>query len=117
MTPYTMNGNYTHRVNLANGSTLSARIDGQYQAAHLSTDLQEQYLALGYEQYVRLPSQLIGNLSAVWASNGGRYSLSAYVRNFTDAKYNTYTVSTTLTQLGVTYNDPRTYGAQASVHF
>jgi iron complex outermembrane receptor protein len=118
LTPYTITANYTHEFNLPGGSTVSARIDGRYEAAHLSSNVHVDLLSIGYDQYVRLGSRTIGNLSAGWASNGGRYSINAYVRNFTDKIYTNYAIiSSNLNQLTVTYTDPRTYGAQASVRF
>jgi iron complex outermembrane receptor protein len=117
MTPYTITANYQHVFNLSNGSTVSAHIDGRYTAAHASSDLQAQYLAIGQDQYVQVGGQTIGNLNLGWASSGGRYSVSGYVRNFTDVKYTTYTVSTQLTRLGVNYSDPRTYGVIVSARF
>jgi len=124
MTPWTINGNFTHVFNLSGGSTLSARIDGQYQAAHQSTDLQAQYSNLvtpwapggvNFNQYAYLEPRLVGNLSAVWTT--GRYALSAYVRNFTNVHYKQYTVSTNTTRLGLDWSDPLTFGAQLAVHF
>ena len=103
--------------NLSNGSTVSAHIDGRYTAAHPSSDLQAQYLAIGQDRYVQVGGQTIGNLNLGWASNGGRFSVSGYVRNFTNVKYTTYTVSTQLTRLGVNYSDPQTYGAILSARF
>jgi iron complex outermembrane receptor protein len=117
MTPYTVTANYAHEFHLPGGTTLSARIDGRYEAAHLGSDLQAQYLAIGHDQYVWLGGRTIGNLSAGWASADGRISISAYVRNFTNVQYTSYSVSTALTRLGVSWSDPRTYGAQASVRF
>jgi iron complex outermembrane receptor protein len=117
MTPYTITVNYEHLFNLADGSTFTAHIDGLYYAAHLSTDLQAQFLAAGMEQYVQLGSRTIGNLMGTWASNGGRYSISAYVRNFTNEQQTSYSVSADLTHLGVAYSDPRTYGAIVSARF
>jgi iron complex outermembrane receptor protein len=116
-TPYTFTADYEHVFTLFDGSTLMARIDGRYEAAHVGTDLQSQYLAVGEQQYVELGSRTIGNLSANWASSGGRYSVSAYVRNFTNKQYTTYSVSADLTHLGVAFSDPRTYGALVSVRF
>jgi outer membrane receptor protein involved in Fe transport len=115
LTPYTINGNYTHVFNLPGGSILSARIDGQYQAAHQAEDLQAQYLNIGFAQYEHREAELIGNLSAVWST--GRYSLSAYVRNFTGQQYKLYTVSTNLTRVALDWSDPRTFGAKLAVHF
>lgn len=117
LTPYTISANYEHVFNLPGGSTVSARIDGRYEAAHLSSNLHVDWLRLGYDQYVRVGSRTIGNLSGAWASNGGRYSISAYVRNFTDTQYTSYNVMGDPTSLVVSWTDPRTYGAQASVRF
>jgi len=120
MTPHTMTANYTHEFHLPGGSTLSARIDGRFEAAHLGSDLHADYLRFGMKPYVQLSSRTTGNLSAAWASDGGRYSVSAYVRNFTDKQYASYGVSpTSPTQgrFGLNWTDPRTYGAQLSVRF
>ena len=87
MTPTTITANYEHVFNLPGGSTLSARIDGRYEAAHLTQNLHVDWLRLGYDQYVHVGSRTIGNLTAAWSSDGGRYSISAYVRNFTDKQY------------------------------
>jgi outer membrane receptor protein involved in Fe transport len=59
----------------------------------------------------------VGNLSASWASSGGRQSVSAYVRNFTNKQYINYTVQGDPTALIVGWTDPRTYGVTASVRF
>jgi iron complex outermembrane receptor protein len=117
MTPYTITANYEHVFNLAGGSTLSARIDGRYMPAHLTTDLHVDYLRIGYDQYVREGARTTGNLSAAWANNGGHLSIAAYVRNFTDAKYTSYAVGIDPTRLNTFYSDPRTYGALVSVRF
>jgi outer membrane receptor protein involved in Fe transport len=117
MTPYTITANYEHVFNLPGGSILSARIDGKYEAAHLAQNLHVDYLRIGYDQYARVGSRTIGNLSAAWASEGGRYSISAYVRNFTDTLYTSYNVAGDKSALTVSWTDPRTYGAQASVRF
>jgi hypothetical protein len=117
MTPYTITANYEHVFNLSNGSTLSARIDGKYEAPHLTTNLHVDYLALGMGKYVEVGSRTIGNLTAAWASVGGRYSISAYVHNFADERYVSYGVSADLAKLSVNYVDPRTYGAMVNVRF
>jgi iron complex outermembrane receptor protein len=117
MTPYTITANYEHMFNLAGGSTLTAHIDGEYQAAHLSANLQATYLALGFQQYVYEGARTIGNLSANWASNGGRYMVSAYVRNFTNREYVNYAANGTPNTLNVTWTDPRIYGALVNVRF
>jgi iron complex outermembrane receptor protein len=118
LTPYTITANYSHEFLLPGGSTVSARIDGRYEAAHPASNLHVDWLKIGYDRYVYLGARTIGNLSAGWASEGGRYSINAYVRNFTDKQYAIYGVQgTNLNQLTLTWSDPRTYGAQASVRF
>jgi len=117
LTPSTITANYEHVFALAGGSTLLARIDGRYEGAHLTQNLHADWLAMGYGKYPYLSSRTIGNLSGVWASDGGRYSVSAYVRNFTDRKYIGYTVQGDPTSLAVGWNDPRTYGATFAVRF
>ena len=74
-------------------------------------------LALGFKQYVFVNGRTIGNLSANWASNGGRYAVSAYMRNFTNRQYINYAVNGIPNQLNVSWTDPRIYGVLASVHF
>ena len=59
----------------------------------------------------------MGNLSANWASNGGRIAVSAYVRNFTNRQYINYSANGTPNTLNVTWTDPRTYGALVYVRF
>jgi len=121
MTPYTITANYNHTFNFSNGSNLSARIDGRYEAAHLGTDLHIDFLRYGLQQYVQLGARTIGNLSATWASMGGRYSLNAWVRNFTNVKYTSYGVGNSSippqNRLNLNWSTPRTYGVQASVRF
>ena len=117
LTPNTVTANYEHVFDLPGGSTFMAHIDGKYLAAHLNANLQVDYLALGFQKYVYEGAQTIGNLSATWASNGGRYSVSAYARNFTNRQYITYTTNGLPNQLAVNLNDPRTYGALVAVRF
>ena len=115
LTPHTISANYEHVFDLPGGSTLSARIDGRYEDAHLTENLHVDYLRLGFDRYAYVGSRTIGNLTGTWASDGGRYLISAYVRNFTDKQYIAYDVQTTT--LAVSWNDPRTYGALVSVRF
>jgi outer membrane receptor protein involved in Fe transport len=117
LVPSTISANYEHVFTLSGGSTLSARIDGRYESAHLTQNLHADWLALGYGQYVDVGSRTIGNLSGTWSSSGGRYSISAYVRNFTDEHYQSYGVAGDPTSLSVNWIDPRTYGALLSVRF
>jgi iron complex outermembrane receptor protein len=117
LVPNTVTANYEHVFNLPGGSTFMAHIDGEYQAAHLTANLHTDYLALGFKQYVFVDGRTIGNLSANWTSSGGRYAVSAYMRNFTNRQYINYAVNGLPNQLNVSWTDPRIYGVLASVHF
>lgn len=108
---------YDHTFNLPGGSTLMARIDGQYYSPHLTDNLHADLLALGQEQYVEAGSQTIGNLSGTWSAQSGHLSVTAYVRNFTNARYTTYTFQGSEQSLGADWNDPRIYGVILSAHF
>lgn len=115
--PYSISANYEHVFDLPNGSTLSARIDGRYEAAHLTQDLHTDLVALGYSNYVHVDSRAFGNLSATWASGDGRYVISSYVRNVTNTKYITHIVGGDTTALYVNWTDPRTFGVVLSAKF
>jgi iron complex outermembrane receptor protein len=117
LTPYTITANYEHIFNMPGGSTLTAHVDGRYEAGHLAQNLHIDWLRIGYDKYAYIGSRAIGNLSAAWASDGGRYSVSAYVRNFTNKKYTSYTVQIDPDALMTNFSDPRTYGAMFSVRF
>jgi iron complex outermembrane receptor protein len=116
-TPYTLTANYEHVFNLPGGSTLSARIDGRYEAANNISNVHVDLVRIGYDQYAHVSARTTGNLSAGWASEGGRYSISAYVRNFTDKQYKTYTIGGDLHALTVAFTDPRTYGVTLAARF
>lgn len=117
LTPHTITANYEHVFDLPGGSTLSARIDGKFESSHLTANLHADWLAMGYDRYVRVDARTIGNLSATWTSDGGRYLVNAYVHNFTDAKYTNYRVGINSQSIGVTWNDPRTFGVMLSANF
>jgi outer membrane receptor protein involved in Fe transport len=93
------------------------RIDGQYYSPHLTDNLHADLLALGQEQYVRAGSQTIGNLSGTWSAQNGHLSITAYVRNFTNERYTTYTFQGSEQSYLADWNDPRIYGAIVSAHF
>ncbi|MDB6012467.1 MAG: TonB-dependent receptor [Gammaproteobacteria bacterium] len=115
--PNTVTGYYEHTFNLPGGSTLMARIDGQYYSPHLTDNLHADLLALGQEQYVETGSHAIGNLSGTWTSQDYHLSVTAYVRNFTNERYTTYMFQGSEQSFGADWNDPRIYGVMVSAHF
>lgn len=115
--PNTVTAFYEHTFNLPGGSTLMGRIDGQYYSPHLTDNLHADLLALGQEQYVRAGSQTIGNLSGTWSAENGHLSITAYVRNFTNERYTTYTFQGSEQSYLADWSDPRIYGAIVTAHF
>jgi iron complex outermembrane receptor protein len=115
--PHTVTAYYEHTFDLPGGSTLMARIDGQYYSPHLTDNLHADLLALGQEQYVKAGSQTIGNLSGTWMALDGHLSITAYVRNFTNQRYTTYTFQGSEQSYLADWNDPRIYGVIVSAHF
>jgi iron complex outermembrane receptor protein len=115
--PHTITAYYEHTFNLPGGSSLMGRIDGQHYSAHRTDDLHAQLLALGLGQYAEAGSQTIGNLSGTWAAEDGHLSITAYVRNFTNARYTTYTFNGSATSFLADWNDPRIYGLIVAAHF
>ena len=117
MTPTTVTANYEHVFELPGGSTWLARIDGKYESSHLTDDLHVDYLRMGLAQYFQVASRVTGNLNSTWSSAAGRYSVSAYVRNFTNKRYVTYTLQGDPTNFLADWTDPRTYGIVVSAAF
>ncbi len=115
--PNTATGYYEHTFNLPGGSTLMAHIDGQYYSPHQTDNLHADLLAVGLEKYVEVGSQTIGNLSGTWSVKDGHLSITGYVRNFTNARYTTYTFQGSALSFGADWNDPRIYGAIISARF
>jgi iron complex outermembrane receptor protein len=117
LVPSTVTAFYEHVFNLPGGSTLMGRIDGQYFSPHRTSNLQTAQLAVGDDQYVKVGSQTIGNLSGTWSDKSGHLSITAYVRNFTNERYITYTYANDPNNFNVDWNDPRIYGAIVTAHF
>ena len=115
--PSTVTAFYEHTFKFSGGSSLLARIDGQYYSPHLTDNLHADSLALGLEQYVRAGSQTIGNLSGTWLAESGHLSVTGYVRNFTNQRYTTYTFQGSEQSFGADWSDPRIYGVILSAHF
>jgi len=117
LVPDTVTAYYEHLFNLPGGSTLRTRIDGEYYSPHRSIDLHYQLLAAGREPFAQMGAETLGNLSATWAAANKRVSVTAYARNFTNARYITYTYQGDPNSYVVDWNDPRLYGAMVSAHF
>jgi iron complex outermembrane receptor protein len=117
LVPNTVTAYYEHLFNLPGGSTLRTRIDGEYISPHRSIDLHYQLLAAGREPFAQMGAETLGNLSATWSAPNKRLSVTAYARNFTNARYITYTYQGNPNSYVVDWNDPRIYGAMVSARF
>lgn len=117
ITPHTITASYQHTFEIPGGSKVSARIDGKYESAHRTQNLHVDLLRIGYGKYAQVGDRTIGNAQLTWMSENDRYSFSAYVRNFTNEKYATYSVGGNLNALDVTYVDPRVVGVVLSASF
>jgi iron complex outermembrane receptor protein len=125
ISPFTLSASYEHDFNLADGSTLSVKSDADYFSSFDSGALTPATAAAGKDAYVRVNSQILGNLSVTWASASGRYSVSGYIRNLADNRYkNTGGISLNYTATGeAQYSttgrqyDPRTVGILEHIAF
>jgi outer membrane receptor protein involved in Fe transport len=112
--------NYDHFFHLAGGSTLAFHGDVQWLSSH-EGDLSESVATNVGAWAVRVQAQVLGNLSATWASPRSHYTLTGYVRNVGDNRYITSVVATTPAVTPETYTptqyDPRTFGFIAAVKF
>lgn len=133
--PSTVSANYEHTFKLAGGSSLLARIDttwhSSYQNFNPSNNVLSAtnnvnapgpppaYIGPGILAYSQLASGAVGNINLNWMSAGDKYSVGAYVRNFTDKRWLTYEVSslTPVQQVNAYQTDPRTYGVILSAKF
>ncbi len=126
MVPHTVTANYRHVFDLPGGSRITARVDGKYESAYVYQNLQVELLTLpapgcgsscsvNYGNYAKLPGEATGNAQITWTSPDRAYSVTGYVRNFTDTKYLTYTVGTP--PFAAQWNDPRVFGVILSASF
>ncbi len=117
--PQTAMGSYLHIFDLPGGSKLEARVAGRFLAAHDLASVGQELAAQGGGAYIRVDSQLIGDVTGTWTTGDGRYSVTGYVRNLSD---NRYTTGVQLQQVvplvanGTQY-DPRTYGLMLSARW
>jgi outer membrane receptor protein involved in Fe transport len=115
--PHTVQASYQHTFDVANGHNIQARIDGKYESAHRTDDLHIDFLNAGQSKFVNVGDRLVGNAQISFVTEDKRYSLTTYVRNFTNAKHPTLTVGGNLNAIDVYNREPRTFGIVASARF
>lgn len=115
--PHTIQASYQHTFDVAGGGSVQARIDGKYESAHRTDDLHIDHLNAGQGRFVNVGDRAVGNAQLSFVTEDRRYSLTAYVRNFTNAKHPTYAVGGNPNGIDVYNREPRTIGIVASVRF
>jgi len=102
--------NYLFRYNFdALGGNLAAQIDGAW--------YDDQFLEVTNGPGTVQPSYNVSNARLTWTSGSEAFSVTAWVRNFTDEDYKLYSLD--LGELGVTtfYAPPIMYGVNARLSF
>jgi outer membrane receptor protein involved in Fe transport len=117
--PQMATAGFDHSFRLPNGSTINAHADGRWLAPYDLQALTSSELAAGWEPYVHVGNEIIGDVSGTWTSQRGHYSVTGYVRNVSDNRYLTAAGLQSLSPITGTGSlyDPRTYGMVLSIHW
>ncbi len=125
--PFTADVSYDHTVPLPGSSTLTLHGDARWHSPYdfgsiTSLQLNPPGGGPSYFPYIRTESAWIGDLNATWASVGGKFSVTGYVRNVSNIRYKTPGPGLAGEPPGpvtstVTLSDPRTYGVVLSTRF
>jgi len=116
ITPFTASLSYDHTFHLPADSTLTFRGAARYLAGHPVTNVTAPQRAAGTEPYLLVDAQVVGDLSATWASASDRFSVTGYVRNVDDKQFKVSAFAQT-GSVTSSPSDPRTYGAVLNVNF
>jgi iron complex outermembrane receptor protein len=110
--PFTANLSYDHLFNLTQGPTITVHGDVRYLSPHDDTNIWPSQLDSGLYPYIRVGSEVVGDINASWLLGDGKFSLTGYVRNVGDNRYKAQITITPIAGggVGATPYDPRTYG-------
>lgn len=118
---WTITAGYSHNFNLANGGSLTARIDAKYQSEYFLTYI-EKSVGLDMETYEATVTYLGGvriqeayhteDFSLIYAQPEGKWTLTGYVKNIEN-----YAVKLSYLASSLVIGAPRTYGGILSVRF
>jgi iron complex outermembrane receptor protein len=102
---FTIQTGYTHTFPLGNGGDIAAHVDSQLNSDYVNTNF-------GNGVQFRYPSYTKSNANLTYTAPGGRYSVSAFVKN----------IENTITFSGyasgrIYVSEPRLYGVRAGVKF
>jgi iron complex outermembrane receptor protein len=107
--PWSITASYSHNFLLPNGGDLKATIDANFKSGYRLTWKEEEY-PYNYQE-----SHHLENLSLVYSSPGGMWSLTGYVKNISDYAVKTMYRSDRGGFLSI--GAPRTYGGVLTVKF
>ncbi|VVT09533.1 conserved exported hypothetical protein [Sphingomonas aurantiaca] len=123
--PFRTQVNYDHDIDLSDGSSITLHGDVRFLSSFYSAPLR-QNLVDGALDAARTRSQFVEDVTATWRSRDNRLSLSAYVRNVSNNRYN-INAGVNLAGVNATgqgliaatreLSDPRTYGLVLSTKF
>jgi iron complex outermembrane receptor protein len=110
---------YDHRLEFGRGFALMLHADVVYNGEYDTQRTTVAEAASGNKPYVNQGAQAVGNLSATLQFAEGRYGITGYVRNVTDATYKILGTGPTppFIAASATLSDPRTWGAIVSARF
>lgn len=112
-----VSGGYEHAFMLNGGAQLTWSVDAHYQSKSM-TDFDASNYPVQNPAYVQ-GAYTIANSSLTYASDGGKYSFTAYSRNITNKLYKAALGNSNPAGSPPSYafmvNDPRTYGVMLTV--
>lgn len=120
--PNTVNISYDQTFSLKGGSKVFARLDGTWTDKFRyfnpsNSTLNSAFIGPDILNYIYMNSGVVGNFSLNWTSADERFSVGAYVHNFTDRRWTFYDVrSLTPRTINATQTEPRTFGVLLSAH-
>jgi iron complex outermembrane receptor protein len=126
--PFTGDVSYDHTIPLPGGSTLTLHGDARWHTAYDFGSITTLQLnppggtTPSYYPFIRTESGWISDLNLSWASVGGKFSVTGYVRNVGNSRFKTPGPGLAGEPPGpvtstVTLSDPRTVGVVLSARF
>ncbi|WP_237714035.1 TonB-dependent receptor [Novosphingobium sp. Rr 2-17] len=117
--PFRVNTSYSHTIALQDGASLMLSGFLHVNSSYNVSTIDQTFVDTGYEGYTHLGWRATGDLNASLNIDGGRFSLTGYIRNVADTRYKLSTVvsSFIVTASTVTLSDPRTYGLVLTARF
>lgn len=114
---WTINVSYQHRFTLPGGSTLTPRVNWQHKTSYYTSGYGS---GLGFQSAKDpsvQPTYNLFNANLNWASENGRYTIGAFIRNIGNYAVLLNYVTGPRPYSAVTLGEPRTWGLTGTVRF